>query len=211
MAVSPLIFAVGAAMGNVAGALAVVRQEKRSLAFIETCLAFGAGFMLALVLIGVLPVVFSARDTGNPAAGLLVLLGYVVVHVAQHVITPHFHFGVETHHVGPEAGYSALVGLTLHAFFDGVAIASGFLVSWSLGVAFFLGVMLHKLPEGVTVSSIMLASGLGRRRAIGHQRSARRTARASRSLRSARPSCAGRGWRSSEADAGRGIRTVVRN
>jgi zinc and cadmium transporter len=167
MAVSPLIFAVGAAMGNVAGALAVVRQEKRSLAFIETCLAFGAGFMLALVLIGVLPVVFTARGTGNPAAGLLVLLGYVVVHVAQHVITPHFHFGVETHHVGPEAGYSALVGLTLHAFFDGVAIASGFLVSWSLGVAFFLGVMLHKLPEGVTVSSIMLASGLGRRRAIG--------------------------------------------
>lgn len=167
MAVSPLIFAVGAAVGNVAGALAVVRQEKRSLAFIETCLAFGAGFMLALVLIGVLPVVFSAQGTGNAAAGLLVLLGYVVVHVAQHVITPHFHFGVETHHVGPEAGYSALVGLTLHAFFDGVAIASGFLVSWSLGVAFFLGVMLHKLPEGVTVSSIMLASGLGRRRAIG--------------------------------------------
>ena len=26
--------------------------------------------------------------------------------------------------------------------------------------------MLHKLPEGVTVSSIMLASGLGRRRAV---------------------------------------------
>ncbi len=166
MAVSPLIFAAGAAVGNVVGALAVVRQEKRSLAFIETCLAFGAGFMLALVLIGVLPVVFGSEGTASPTAGLLVLLGYGLVHVAQHVITPHFHFGVETHHVGPEAGYSALVGLTLHAFFDGVAIASGFLVSWSLGVAFFLGVILHKLPEGVTVSSIMLASGLGRRRAI---------------------------------------------
>ncbi|HEU5219633.1 MAG TPA: ZIP family metal transporter [Gemmatimonadales bacterium] len=166
MALSPVVFALGAALGNLGGALAVVRQEHRSLAFIEMCLAFGAGFMLALVLIGVLPVVF-APGTATMTAGFLVLLGYVLVHVAQHVITPHFHFGVETHHVGPEAGYSALVGLTLHAFFDGVAIASGFLVSWSLGVAFFLGVMLHKLPEGVTVSSIMLASGLGRRRAIG--------------------------------------------
>lgn len=161
-----MIFALGAALGNIAGALAVVRQEKRSLAFIETCLAFGAGFMLALVLIGVLPVVFASGSTVSATGGLLVLLGYVLVHVAQHVITPHFHFGVETHPVGPEAGYSALVGLTLHAFFDGVAIASGFLVSWNLGIAFFLGVMLHKLPEGVTVSSIMLASGLGRRRAI---------------------------------------------
>jgi zinc and cadmium transporter len=161
-----LVFALGAAAGNIVGALAVVRQEKRSLAFIETCLAFGAGFMLALVLIGVLPVVFGSGGAAGATAGLVVLAGYVLVHVAQHVITPHFHFGVETHRVGPEAGYSALVGLTLHAFFDGVAIASGFLVSWSLGVAFFLGVMLHKLPEGVTVSSIMLASGLGRRRAI---------------------------------------------
>ena len=163
---SPLIFALGAAIGNIAGALAVVRQEKRSLAFIETCLALGAGFMLALVLIGVLPVVFTSQGPDPATAGLLVLLGYVLVHVAQHVITPHFHFGEETHTVGPEAGYSALVGLTLHSFFDGVAITSGFLVSWNLGIAFFLGVMLHKLPEGVTVSSIMLASGLGRRRAV---------------------------------------------
>ncbi len=166
MAVSPLMFALGAAAGNIVGALAVVRQERRSLAFIETCLSFGAGFMLALVFIGVLPVVFAPQGGSRAAAGLVVLLGYVLVHVAQHVITPHFHFGVETHHVGPEAGYSALFGLTLHAFFDGVAIASGFLVSWGLGVAFFLGVMLHKLPEGVTVSSIMLASGLGRARAV---------------------------------------------
>ncbi len=163
---TPLLFALAAAAGNLVGAIAVVRQERRSLAFIETCLAFGAGFMLALVLIGVLPVVFAATETPSATAGLLVLVGYVLVHVAQHVITPHFHFGVETHPVGPSAGYSALVGLTLHAFFDGVAIASGFLVSWGLGVAFFLGVMLHKLPEGVTVSSIMLASGLGRRRAL---------------------------------------------
>jgi len=164
--VTSLLFALAAAAGNLVGAFAVVRQERRSLALIEISLAFGAGFMLALVLIGVLPVVFAATETASATAGLLVLLGYVLVHVAQHVITPHFHFGVETHTVGPSAGYSALVGLTLHAFFDGVAIASGFLVSRGLGIAFFLGVMLHKLPEGVTVSSIMLASGLGRRRAL---------------------------------------------
>jgi ZIP family zinc transporter/zinc and cadmium transporter len=164
---SPLLFALGAALGNLVGSLAVVRQERRSLAFIETSLAFGAGFMLALVLTGVLPEVFATTEVGLPAAGLLVLAGYLLVHVGQHVITPHFHFGVETHVVSPRAGYSALLGLTLHAFFDGVAIASGFLVSRHLGVLFFLGVILHKLPEGVTVSSIMLAGGHGRRRALG--------------------------------------------
>ena len=166
MALSPLAFALAAAAGNVAGALAVVWEERRGLVFIETCLAFGAGFMLALVLVGVLPEVFAA-PRASPAAGLLLLLGYVGVHVAQHVFTPHFHFGEETHQVAARAGYSALAGLTLHAFFDGVAIAAGLLVSRDLGMLFFLAVMLHKLPEGVTISSLMLAGGQSRARALG--------------------------------------------
>ena len=162
MALTALLLALGAGLGNFAGAFAVVRAERRSLAAIQLSLAFGAGFMLALVVVGVLPEVFAASD----AAGLLVLLGYLLVHVAQHVFTPHFHFGEETHAVPASAGYSALVGLTLHAFFDGVAIASGLLVSWPLGVLFFLGILVHKLPEGVTVASLMLASGQGSRQAL---------------------------------------------
>ena len=163
MALTPLLLALGAASGNLIGALAVVRAERRSLAAIQMSLAFGAGFMLALVLVGVLPEVFAAPD--RAAAGLLVLAGYGLVHVAQHVFTPHFHFGEETHAVPASAGYSALVGLTLHAGFDGVAIASGLLVSRPLGVLFFLAILLHKLPEGVTAASLMLASGQGRRAA----------------------------------------------
>jgi ZIP family zinc transporter/zinc and cadmium transporter len=62
---------------------------------------------------------------------------------------------------------SALLGLTLHTFFDGVAIASGFLVSGRLGFLLFLAVMLHKLPEGVTIASMMVAGGESRGRALG--------------------------------------------
>lgn len=164
MALTALLLALGAASGNLVGALAVVSAQRRSLAAIQMSLAFGAGFMLALVLVGVLPEVFAAP--GRAAAGMLVLAGYLLVHIAQHVITPHFHFGEETHDVPASAGYSALVGLSLHAFFDGVAIASGLLVSLPLGVLFFLAILLHKLPEGVTVASLMLASGQGRRSAL---------------------------------------------
>jgi ZIP family zinc transporter/zinc and cadmium transporter len=160
---NPLGFALAAALGNVAGALAVVRGERRSLRFIDACLAFGAGFMLAVATLGVLPEVL--RD--SPGAAVYVLAGYLAVHLAQHVFTPHFHFGEETHRVSASAGISALLGLTLHTFFDGVAIASGFLVSGRLGVLLFLAVLLHKLPEGVTIASVMVAGGQGRRRAIG--------------------------------------------
>jgi zinc transporter ZupT len=160
--VSPLGFAVAAALGNVVGALAVVRHERRSLRMIDACLAFGAGFMLAVALLGVMPEVL--RD--SPAEALFVLAGYLAVHLAQHVLTPHFHFGEETHRLSASAGLSALLGLSLHTFFDGVAIASGFLVSGELGVLVFLAVFLHKLPEGVTIASVMLAGGQGNARAI---------------------------------------------
>src|SRR5581483_11480556 len=68
--------------------------------------------------------------------------------------------------VHPSVGYFGLAGLTLHTFFDGVAIASGFLVSRPLGVILFAAVVLHKLPEGFAVGSLMLAAGGSRRAAL---------------------------------------------
>ncbi len=145
------------------GAVAVVRSLRRELNVIEACLAFGAGFMLSVAVLGVLPEVMA----DGPGAAIYVLAGYLAVHLAQHVFTPHFHFGVETHRLTRSAGVSALLGLTLHTFFDGVAIASGFLVSGRLGILLFLAVLLHKLPEGVTIASVTLAGGGSRRGALG--------------------------------------------
>ena len=59
-----------------------------------------------------------------------------------------------------------LLGLAIHAFFDGVAIAAGFLISNWLGTIIFVPIFLHKLPEGFTVASMVLASGQSRRNAI---------------------------------------------
>ena len=158
---TPLLFAVFAAAGNLIGALAVVRHQRREMSVIERFIAFGAGFMIATAVLGMLPEAFT-----RPNAAYYVLAGYLAVHLAQHVLTPHFHFGEETHRLGARAGMSALAGLSLHTFFDGVAIASGFLVSGRLGILLFLAVFLHKLPEGVTIASMTLAGGGGRRRAL---------------------------------------------
>lgn len=140
----------------------MVRRERRSLALIEAFIAFGAGFMLAVVLLDMLPEVLAKDSSAAP----YVLLGYLAVHLAQHVLVPHFHFGEETHPVSRSAGISALMGLLLHTFFDGVAIASGFMVSRSLGLLLFVAVFLHKLPEGVTMASLMLAGGQSKGRAL---------------------------------------------
>jgi ZIP family zinc transporter/zinc and cadmium transporter len=161
--VTPLVFALVAAAANVAGGLAVTRSARRGLKVIELFVAFGAGYMLAVAFAEVLPEAFAM---GGSRAAFYVLLGYLLVHLSQHTLTPHFHFGEETHRVSHSAGVSALVGLLLHTFFDGVAIASGFAVSTELGLLLFIAIFLHKLPEGVTISSIQIAGGTAPRRAL---------------------------------------------
>jgi ZIP family zinc transporter/zinc and cadmium transporter len=159
-----LTYAFIAALGNVVGGVAVAKGAKLGLKLISGCVAFGAGFMLSVALAEVLPEAFA---TGGRSAALYVLLGYLLVHLSQHTATEHFHFGEETHEVTHQAGVTALVGLLLHTFFDGVAIASGFAVSNQLGVLLFLAIVLHKLPEGVTISSVQIAGGTKPSRAVG--------------------------------------------
>ncbi|MBA4156578.1 MAG: ZIP family metal transporter [Gemmatimonadetes bacterium] len=159
------LYALAAAGANLAGGLLITVAAPGNRAAQRLLIGFGAGYMLALVFLAMVP--HALRGGYDAAIG--VLGGYLLVHLTQHVVTPHFHFGEETHSpamVGRWVGISALAGLLLHAFFDGVAIASGFSVSAALGFLVFTGILLHKIPEGVTLASIMLASGNTRRAAI---------------------------------------------
>lgn len=127
-------------------------------------IAFGAGFMLAAAFVSMVPESLELSDL----APLWILVGYVLAHLFEHAFTSHFHFGEETHAehaLAPGVSTSALVGLSLHAFFDGVAISVGFLITPALGVFIALAVILHKIPEGVTIASVMVAAGSGKRRA----------------------------------------------
>jgi zinc transporter ZupT len=165
VAISLLLGAVAAAANGFGGALVVHREWERR--YLRYFIALASGFMLAVALKEMLPQ--SLRL--NPGRGpVLVLLGYLLVHLFEHTLAPHFHFGEETHaaeFVHVHRTYSVVLGLMIHTFFDGIAIASGFLVSARLGWLIFLAVFLHKVPEGFAVSSVMLAARRSRGAAWG--------------------------------------------
>ena len=160
-----------AAAANLLGGLFISRRQW-SRRYLKYFIALGAGFMLATALIEMIPESLKLRGESSSAfmgdtssVFIFVLAGYFVVHFFEHTVAPHFHFGEETHHdevSRAHAGYAALLGLVIHTFFDGVAIASGLLVSNWLGGVIFIAIFLHKIPEGFTVASLMLASGQSR-------------------------------------------------
>src|SRR5438445_5382356 len=160
-----LTFVAVAAAAELAGALLVRTVHQKGLAPLRYFVAGGAGFMLAAAFVRMLPE--SARVEH---AFLFVLIGYFGVHLFEHTVAPHFHFGEEIHPealLRPSAGYLALLGLGVHTLFDGVAIAAGFMIGPALGALLSLAVLLHKVPEGFTIASIMLAGGQSRAAAVG--------------------------------------------
>jgi zinc and cadmium transporter len=153
-----------AAAGNLLGGYFVVRRDwPRQL--LQYFLALGAGYMLAVAFTDIIPE--SVRLAGQ-SAFLFILIGYFLVHVFEHILSPHFHFGEETHtdQMHHHRARTVFIGLGIHTFFDGVAIAAGFLVSTWLGAVIFVAIFLHKLPEGFTIASVALASGRGRGKAL---------------------------------------------
>ena len=156
-----ILLGLTAGAANIAGGALLVRRQWDH-RFLKYFMALGAGFMLATSITEMVPASVGLEGGNGERAGFLVLLGYLIIHFCEHVVSGHFHFGEETHHdefVGHHRSNTILLGLAIHAFFDGVAIASGFQVSSWLGWIVFLAIFLHKIPEGFTISSVMLAGG----------------------------------------------------
>lgn len=175
-----LLFGLIAAGANIVGGLVLIKAGVHRFGerLLKYFVALGAGFMLAAIFIEILPETVSLwteSRTGEGAAEAVVgamtllLAGYLVIQLFEHTIAPHFHFGAETHpesFMRPSAAYTAVGGLWIHTFFDGVSIAAAFLVNFRVGLLVFIAILLHKMPEGFTVASIMLASGRSARKAL---------------------------------------------
>jgi zinc transporter ZupT len=156
-----LTLGVVAALADVAGGVILVRARGVE-RYLRYFVALGAGFLMATALLEMTP---ESLRVNPRLAPVLIMAGYCAVHLLEHTINAHFHFGEETHageFVSMHTGYSVLGGLSVHALFDGVAIGSGFAVSNWLGWLIFLAIVLHKMPEGFTMASVMLASGRSR-------------------------------------------------
>lgn len=179
-----LVFGALAAFANVLGGLILFpstlhRNYKK---FLKYLLALGAGFMLAVALFEILPKTITIWQKANPSDGenlylpmILLLAGYLLTQFVEHTIAPHFHLGEEMHcddddhgHelISTTSAYTAVGGLLIHTFFDGVSIAAASQIDIKVGFLVFIAIFLHKFPEGFTIGSMVMAAGKGRRQVM---------------------------------------------
>ena len=154
-----------ASLATLLGGWGVVRFLQGRAQFMRLLSGVAAGYLLSVTLVRIIPECLEAK--GWEGNALWVLAGYLLVHVMEHGITLHFHYGEETHTDGTRlSGVMALVGLSLHSLMDGVAIAAALSLHSNLGPLVVLGILFHRIPEGGTIASIFLVDGFGNRGAL---------------------------------------------
>jgi len=173
-----LLGSLASASNLVGGMLAVIRPRVSDRQLLYG-LAYSGGFLLAVALLDILPECIRL----SPRSPLLIVGGYFLVYLAEHLFAGHaHHFLQEPHGAHPligahldehdhqpirlPAAAAAAAGLLLHSFFDGAAIAAALGVSRSVGWLTFCAVVLHKIPEGFSLAAIMLASSRTKRTAF---------------------------------------------
>ena len=121
-------------------------------------LSFSAGVLLGAVFFHMLP---ETAAVLNERVGWPILTGFLLIFVMEKFVFVH---ACEEHACDiHQMGLPAFLGISLHSLLDGVALGAGLILP-ELGPVVLLAVIIHKMPDSMSVSSILLAAGWNRRK-----------------------------------------------
>jgi zinc and cadmium transporter len=121
-------------------------------------LSFSAGVLLGAVFFHMLP------ETGKVLSddvGWPILAGFLLIFVMERFVFVHAceEFECDIH----QMGIPAFLGISLHSLLDGFALGAGLILP-QLGPVVLLAVIIHKMPDSMSLSSILLSAGWTRRK-----------------------------------------------
>jgi zinc and cadmium transporter len=120
-------------------------------------LSFSAGVLLGAVFFHMLPETQVLADN----IGWPILAGFLLILVMERFVFVHAceERGCDIH----QMGIPAFLGISLHSLLDGLALGAGLMLP-QLGPVVLLAVIIHKMPDGISITSILLAAGWSRQR-----------------------------------------------
>lgn len=149
------VFALGAMFMNGVGIFAIYKNkgfaERNKTYFI----CFAAGVLITAPLIHALPEAFGK----NHNAGAFALAGFLFMYFSNMLIKH------RTKEKELAFGITALEGIGIHSFIDGIIYAVAFSASTVTGLLAGIGLVAHEFAEGVIVFSVLIKSGKSARKA----------------------------------------------
>jgi zinc transporter ZupT len=121
-------------------------------------MALGAGFLMGGALFTMLPIALHA--TGNDPTYIAV--GYFGLLLLRWLLHPKQNENAEP---TAESAWAALIGMVLHSLLDGAALGVAARLNTQLGIVAVVAIFLHKIPEGFSLSALVLAASRSRTQA----------------------------------------------
>lgn len=158
-----LSYLILAAIANVAGGLIIFIKKIWSDRALHALMAISAGLLLSIAILELIPDVAESNKF-NP---VYILLGMLLIFFLERWM-PHSHSPNDTQEIinTKSALVGSFFGMMMHTFFDGFAIVVSFEMDTSLGIMVLIAIILHKIPDGVTISSIVFSISKDKGKAI---------------------------------------------
>jgi zinc transporter ZupT len=125
-------------------------------------LAFSGAYLLTVAFTHIIPSIFSGGE--SKFLGYFVLVGFFIQLLIEYISggAEHGHGHCESHsehnHDAPIniSPYALLIGISLHAFFEGMPFASQFHAHADAHHSLLLGIVIHKIPIAVVLMGLFL-------------------------------------------------------
>ncbi len=149
------IFAIGAMVINGIGIYAVYHNREFAERNKAYFICFAAGVLITAPLVHILP----HAMVENQYAGISSLVGFMFMFFSNMLIK------YKTKEKELAFGITAIEGIGIHSFIDGVIYSVTFSVSVYTGVIAGIGLATHEFAEGVIAFSVLLKGGLSAKKA----------------------------------------------
>lgn len=131
--------------------------QKNNKGLLQLVLSFSGAFILGISVLHLMPVAFS--NSGN-IVGLLILLGFFVQLLLEQLSRGVEHGHIHApHHQKNSFAIQVLLGLCIHAFFEGIPLSNDEIHAHHHHDHLLLGIILHKAPAAFALVLLLLISG----------------------------------------------------
>ncbi len=151
-----IIFAIVSAIFNSIGIFVVSRNKKWTERLKNYFMCFAAGVLITSPLILALPEAFSK----NKYAGFFALIGFLFMYFSNRLIKE------KSGHKDLAFGFTAIEGIGIHSFIDGIIYTVTFSISILTGFLSGIGLIIHEFAEGVITYSFLIKGGFQKKKAI---------------------------------------------
>ena len=130
---------------------------------LSSLVAIAAGALMGAAFLHLIPEAIEQK--GNlPNIFIYLLIGFLFFFILEQLL--HWHHQHGTGQKVEPFSYLILVGDSVHNFFDGLAIAASFMISFPAGIITTLAVALHEIPQEFGDFAVLIYGGFSRKQAL---------------------------------------------